>query len=811
MTTFIWKTGSSGDWGVADNWTASPSGFPNASDAVVSIDASGTYTVTIPGGDSYTAGSVTLDSSGAVLDVAGTLTLDGTLTATLGAFDLSGELIGGTVAATGGTLTIENGATLDGVTWQAPLTLASGVGLYVTNGLTVQTAAGATPGSIDMTAGGSSIFVLGSETLDNATLNFGSIGGNALSNDDSSGGTLTLGNLFTIDQSGGDDTLSNTFANDTIANAGSIDVTGGELTVSGGSFTNNANIAISGGGSVDLSRTALTNSQLISIGTGSELVLGTGFVNTGTVTVASGATLDLTGSVTLEELALGTITNTGGTVLIDANGTLTIDTTYTIDQSGGPEAIVNDGRIDVTGGDVTVTDGSFTNSGTIAVSGGYVDLDTTTLTSSGAILIGNGSTFEIAPATAANVTYSDPATLILDNPTAYTGTLSGLTAGDMLQLDGLDIASAGILGTTLTVSLSGGGALTYQTGPGLSGTTFSVSQGSDGSPRDLLTALCFLAGTLIATPAGETRVEALSVGDMVCTASGAVRPIAWIGTGAVLATPGRRDAATPVVVSRGALGRHVPYHDLRVTKGHSFYVDGVLIPVEFLVNHRTIYWDDRAQEVALYHIELETHDVLLANGAPAESYRDDGNRWLFRNANSGWHLPPKPPCAPVLTGGPAVDAAWRRLLDRAGPRPLLPTTDDPDLHLLVDGRRMDATRVRGMVHSFLLRARPESVRIVSRTGVPQELGTVRDPRPLGVALQQIVLIRGGRMRSVGADSTLLTQGFHDYEPDDGIRWTNGDAALPASLFDDATGPTELALRLGGTTSYLVEGDLRRAG
>ena len=80
----------------------------------------------------------------------------------------------------------------------------------------------------------------------------------------------------------------------------------------------------------------------------------------------------------------------------------------------------------------------------------------------------------------------------------------------------------------------------------------------------------------------------------------------------------------------------MPHHDLRVTKAHALYVDGVLIPVEFLVNHRSILWDDRAQEVAIYHVELDTHDVLMANGAPAESYRDDGNRWLFQNANPGW-------------------------------------------------------------------------------------------------------------------------------------------------------------------------------
>lgn len=49
-------------------------------------------------------------------------------------------------------------------------------------------------------------------------------------------------------------------------------------------------------------------------------------------------------------------------------------------------------------------------------------------------------------------------------------------------------------------------------------------------------------------------------------------------------------------------------------------VGDALIPVELPVNHRSIAWDDRAQEVALYHIELASHDVLVTNGAPAESW-----------------------------------------------------------------------------------------------------------------------------------------------------------------------------------------------
>ena len=313
--------------------------------------------------------------------------------------------------------------------------------------------------------------------------------------------------------------------------------------------------------------------------------------------------------------------------------------------------------------------------------------------------------------------------------------------------------------------------------------------------------LCYLRGTHILTPAGKVPVECLAVGDMVVSHRGETRPITWIGTGKVLATRGRRTAATPVIVRKGALADSVPNRDLYITKGHSLYFDGVLIPVEFLVNHRSIVWDDHAQEVEIYHVELATHDVLLANGAPAESYRDDGNRWLFRNANSGWDQVEKPPCAPVLTGGGVVDAVWRRLLDRAGPRPGLPLSDDPDLHVMVDGARVDAVARCGSAYVFRLPALARSVRIVSRAAAPAELGLARDPRVLGVALSGIVLRQGSWFRAVDVADPVLSDGFHGFEPDNGLRWTDGDAGLPASLFDDFEGSKELVLHVGATTSY----------
>lgn len=57
------------------------------------------------------------------------------------------------------------------------------------------------------------------------------------------------------------------------------------------------------------------------------------------------------------------------------------------------------------------------------------------------------------------------------------------------------------------------------------GTTynFTAPQGDYANP------VCFRSGTLILTESGEVAVEHLAVGDSVVTASGAHRPIVWIG------------------------------------------------------------------------------------------------------------------------------------------------------------------------------------------------------------------------------------------------------------------------------------------
>jgi hypothetical protein len=480
--------------------------------------------------------------------------------------------------------------------------------------------------------------------------------------------------------------------------------------------------------------------------------------------------------------------------------------TITVTPVAGQSLTISDVIADQSGSGGTGTDAG---AGGIILDGAGKLVLNAANTFTGGITIQDG-TLDLAQAGAAGAgpisfdPSADP-TLEFTVATVPTDPIENFGIGDFLQIDGFALTGHSYNDGTLTLDGAGGPLTIKLPGADPASLTFSAVDGIT-----TVGVLCFLAGSLIATPDDDVPVEQLTVGDKVLTASGAVRPIAWIGTGQVLAARGRRNAATPVIVRKGALADNVPYQDLRVTKGHALFIDEVLIPVEYLVNHRSILWDDRAQEATIYHIELETHDVLLANGAPAESYRDDGNRWLFQNANSGWDQPAKSPCAPVLTGGAVVDAVWRRLLDRSGPRPGLPLTEDPDVHLLLDGQRLGPALRRGSTYVFRLCGRPSVARIISRVGIPAELGTTRDPRPLGIPLQRIFLCQGVQLRVMEADDPTLDDGFHGFEANDALRWTNGDARLPAALFAGLNGPMELELHVGGTTSYPLFGDAFRS-
>ena len=137
---------------------------------------------------------------------------------------------------------------------------------------------------------------------------------------------------------------------------------------------------------------------------------------------------------------------------------------------------------------------------------------------------------------------------------------------------------------------------------------------------------CLLKGTKVQTAEGERKVEDLAIGDLLPTMFGGLRPIQWIGRyprkKSDLCKPWVK-GALPVRIARSALAPNVPRADLYVTGFHSLLIDGVLAldPAEALINGTTItrYEAREYDELEFFHIKLESHDVVYAEGVPAET------------------------------------------------------------------------------------------------------------------------------------------------------------------------------------------------
>lgn len=143
---------------------------------------------------------------------------------------------------------------------------------------------------------------------------------------------------------------------------------------------------------------------------------------------------------------------------------------------------------------------------------------------------------------------------------------------------------------------------------------------------------CFLEGTLILTPNGEVPIETLSPGDLIITADGQAAPVRWIGRQKVSARFADALQAFPVRISAGALGENVPLRDLYVSPCHAVFVDGVLLAARALVNGSSVVRiTDVPPVFTYYHIELDRHDLVIADGAPAESFVDCVDRMIFDN------------------------------------------------------------------------------------------------------------------------------------------------------------------------------------
>jgi T5SS/PEP-CTERM-associated repeat protein/uncharacterized repeat protein (TIGR03803 family) len=256
----------------------------------------------------------------------------------------------------------------------------------------------------------------------------------------------------------------------------------------------------------------------------------------------------------------------------------------------------------------------------------------------------DGTAFEIAKNN--GVYASTPKTLVSFNGSDGANPFGGLVAD----------ASGNLFGTTGNAGANGVGTLFELTNAG-----YQVPAVTSNA--------CYREGTRIATPAGARAIETLAIGDLVVTLSGEALPIVWLGHRRVDCTrhPKPRDV-WPVRVRAGAFGAGMPHADLFLSPDHAVFVEDVLIPVRYLLDGDTIA-QQPAGSVVYWHLELSRHDIVLAEGLPAESFLDTGQRAAFANGGAVVALHPDfaqrrwdaDACAPLVIGGAMLERVRAKL------------------------------------------------------------------------------------------------------------------------------------------------------
>jgi hypothetical protein len=405
-----------------------------------------------------------------------------------------------------------------------------------------------------------------------------------------------------------------------ISGYGSINVTTGSLTgagvveASGGLLDVFANVSSGlqlaidsvGGGDLRIQQTAATNSaismtnsgQILEIGSAASLTIGVQEITTGGTIYLNGGSATLTDAF---GLVLGGNLTGGGTVDAELQGGgtakassgLTLTFKQNVDQAGAAtQFVIGDG-------------------GTIAFDA----------------MVGTFSIKPLVSFEGATGTLRDTAVIMTS---VNFGTITGFSGGDEIQLQAFGDGDTYVIsGDTLTIMNSAGTlsqSFTFESSAVASQVVVTDSGGID------TITICFMAGAMIRTPDGEAAVETLKRGDVVLTAEGAAKPVAWLGRqtiSALFADPVRN---WPVRIMAGALGENIPSRDLLLSPDHALLVGGTLFHAGALVNGTSIRRETQVPPTwVYYHVELEDHSLILAENTPAETFVDNVERRNFDN------------------------------------------------------------------------------------------------------------------------------------------------------------------------------------
>ncbi len=581
-------------------------------------------TLTVTNGAGLTIGGNSTVASGGLLDGSGTIA-GGFVLLNIGT--ISADVPGVVLAINTGTLTNQGTIFANA----GPLTIKSSVA--ITNFL-----GGTLTGGVWEASGPGALGLLSGQIVtDNATI---ILDGAASVLDGSLNGTLQPidNSLITIGTAGALSLLNgrNFTASDSLVVAGTLTLGGGTLSAPVNGITIDATGTIIGFGTIDA---------------------GTPMVDGGTIE-ADGGTLALPGAVSVT--GLGTLrVDPGASMVLQAFGTYS-------------ESIINNGTIDAAFAGLTGTLGllaTYSGSGGFLIQGGPDSADRTVL--------------ELPASVSAPVAFdTNFGQLVLDASSTFNGTITGFGNNDTIVLAGLgNAANAALSGGILSVKNGGGGVLRTLTlnvgSEDYSGAVFHVTENTGNTQATIKVsgvqaAACFAAGTRIQTPAGEILVEDLAEGDVVRAHFAGSASVVWIGHRHVdCRRHPERSKVWPVRVSAHAFGPRLPECDLLLSPDHAVFVDDVLIPIKHLINGVTIA-REQVDTVTYYHVELAEHDIVTANGMPAESYLENGDRAAFDNGGEAIALYPDFGmrrweafgCVRLVVTGPELDAVAARVLAR---------------------------------------------------------------------------------------------------------------------------------------------------
>lgn len=162
-----------------------------------------------------------------------------------------------------------------------------------------------------------------------------------------------------------------------------------------------------------------------------------------------------------------------------------------------------------------------------------------------------------------------------------------------------------------------------------------TEQGSDNALGTILDNIslmvCFAGGTRIATPDGDVKIENLKTGDLVLTIDGTAKDIKWIGSRTLTAQELMAHLENkPIVFRKNCLGNAMPQEDLMVSPQHRLLVRSKvamrvfgtpesLVPAKKLTALDGVEIQEHCKGVTYFHFALEEHNIVLAQGAFAET------------------------------------------------------------------------------------------------------------------------------------------------------------------------------------------------